>query len=199
MAAPTSFHWSPFVSYCLEQFCSYIQYTFLNTSLHKIHVTVLTRKHNTHMHFIWKILVFTSYCVTTAKVKAVLVTLQLYLPVMAGWALELGPKEVVTVTTWWLFHRPANQPVLSPLSLSLSLSHTHTHTQLPNCAYRTSAPNTLELRSSLTSEIRFKFRATKCCSYREIWRAERSCWSISSSFRHVHSSPAQAWTYRRWH
>ena len=74
---------------------------------------------------------------------------------MAGWALELGPKEVVTITTWWLFHRPANQPVLSPpsLSLSLSLTHTHTHTHPWQTAYRTRAPHTLKLLS-LTSEIR---------------------------------------------
>jgi hypothetical protein len=33
-----------------------------------------------------------------------------YLPVMAGRALKLGPEEIMTVATWWLFHCPANQP-----------------------------------------------------------------------------------------
>ena len=119
------------------------------------------------MHFIWKILVFTSYYVTTAKVKAVLVTLQLYLPVMAGWALELGPKEVVTVTTWWLFHRPANQPVLS----HLSLIHTHTHTLPKLCVQNQRAQTRQNYAAWLLKHVS-KYRATKRCSYLEIWRAE---------------------------
>jgi hypothetical protein len=40
---------------------------------------------------------------------------------MAGRALELGPKEIMTLATWRLFHCPVNQPAFQ----STHTRHTH--------------------------------------------------------------------------
>ena len=150
-------------------------HTFLTRTQHKLHVILLTRKHKTQPTsdkcisteiLTLQLTVFTSYCLTTVKVKAVPVTRQIYLPVMAGWALELGPKEVVTVTTWWLFHCPANQPAFES-------SHTR---HLPNGAHRTCA------RTQRLKHVRNKTLQLP----RDLTTARRSCWWFGSCGTRLH-------------